>query len=796
VLAALRFSSPDQGALGKLSEPDWNKALDFGDRTQLTLALDLPCREALPDWVRERIDADRARNAQRWLRVKAAYTEAADALQAAGLDFAVVKGFSHCPLFTPDPRHRYQSDIDLLFTESQLVAARDVALQLGYEPITPFDRHPMNHLPTLIRKTGYRWRGLHYDPEIPVALELHFQLWNREIERISPEGLERFWDRRQEAEVDGIRFLTLHPADAVANASLHMLRHLLRGSLRPFHVYELAWLLHHSAGDTELWTAWRDLHHELLRQLEAICFAIAQRWFDCQLPEQAREAIQALPPDVSRWLAMYAASPLEGWFRPNKDELWLHWSLIHSTTGRLDMLRRRLVPERLPGPIGAIFVPKEQLTWRIRLRGRQRYLSFVSSRAIHHLRALLPTARSAMRWFWSGTGLGSQYWQFFFAEAFFDFGMFVFFFLYNLYLLQLGFREDVLGLMSGTMTAGAVAGSLLAVVAMQRFGIRRTLLASFALTATLSALRAYVTLVPGLLALSAAAGIASAVWPVAFSPSITQLTNEKNRPLGFSLMCSAGITIGIFGGLAASRMPGWLTRLHLASSSIASYRTSLFIGCAIVLLALLPLSKVQFGAVPPSERKLRRPSPMLWRFLIAMAAWNLGTGALNPFFNVFFTRRIHLPVENIGYVFSGSQIAQVLAILAAPLVFRKFGLTRSIAGMQLGTACALLGLAMVAGPWWAAGAYAGYMMSQYMSEPGMFTLLMEGVRVGERSSASSLNFLVSFSGQAIAAATAGRLLEHFGYPPVMIGAAVICGVAALLFRALLSDPKPAAPSDS
>jgi predicted MFS family arabinose efflux permease len=575
-----------------------------------------------------------------------------------------------------------------------------------------------------------------------------------------------------------------------------MLRHLLRGSLRPFHVYELAWMLHHSSGDTALWTAWRDLHHESLHQLEAICFAIAQLWFDCQLPEQAREAIDALPPDVSRWLAMYGASPLEGWFRPNKDELWLHWTLIHSTTGRLDMLRRRLVPERLPGPIGAIFVPKEQLTWRVRSQARWRYLAMLSSRVIHHARALLPTAKSAVRWFWSGTGLGSQYWQFFFAEAFFDFGMFVFFFLYNLYLLQLGFREDVLGLLSGTMTAGSVAGSLLAVVAMQRFGIRRTLLASFALTAVLSALRAYVTFVPGLLALSAAAGIASAVWPVAFSPSITQLTNEKNRPLGFSLMCSAGITIGIFGGLAASRMPGWLTRFHLASSGIASYRTSLFIGCAIVLLALLPLSKVQFGALPPSERKLRRPSPMLWRFLIAMAAWNLGTGALNPFFNVFFVRRIHLPVENVGYVFSASQIAQVLAILATPLIFRKFGLTRSIAGMQLGTAFALLALAAAGGPWWAAGAYAGYMMSQYMSEPGMFTLLMEGVRVGERSSASSLNFLVTFSGQAIAAAAAGRLLEHFGYPPVMIGAAVMCVVAALLFRALLSDPKPTGPLDS
>jgi len=76
----------------------------------------------------------------------------------------------------------------------------------------------------------------------------------------------------------------------------------------------------------------------------------------------------------------------------------------------------------------------------------------------------------------------------------------------------------------------------------------------------------------------------------------------------------------------------------------------------------------------------------------------------------------------------------------------------------------------------------------------MFTLLMDIAPESERSSASALNFLVTFSGQAIAAAAAGRLLQQFGYPPVMIGAAVICAFAALLFLLLMSGAKPRAPS--
>ena len=795
MLAALRFRSPELGPLRELSEKDWKKALDFGDRTQLTLALGLRYRDQLPDWVRVRIDGNLASNAQRWENTKQAYREVWQAFPPGNqLDFLVLKGFTHYPRFVSDPRYRTQGDLDLLFPEDQLDRAFDTAVRLGYQPIRESDSHPIDHLPSMIRKTGWQWRGDFYDPESPVSLELHFRLWNQPTEHFDAEGLDRFWERRETRELEGLRFQALHPADELAYATLHLLRHLLRGDLRPFHVYELARHLNTSADDTEFWSAWSQLHDESLRQLEAICFSLAQHWFDCDMSPIAQEQVDRLPSDVQRWMSMYSASPLTSRFQPNKDEIWLHWSLLHSIGARVSMLRRRLLPEQWPNAAAAVHVPEQDLTIAMRLRGHWRNLKFVLSRFSHHVRALPAVAGSAMRWFGAGPGLGVEYWRFFFAEAFFDFGMFVFFFLYNLYMLQLGFREDFLGMMAGVMTAGNIAGSVLAVVAMQRFGMRRTLLASFTITAALAALRAYVTFPPALIALAAIAGLSSSAWAVALSPAITQLTTKKNRSFAFSLTCSAGIAIGILGGLAAGRLPGWIARWHLAPAGIQSYRLALFAGCAFVLLALIPLSRVNFGAAQPNDRKFHRPSPLLVRFLIAMAVWNLGTGALNPFFNVFFARRIHLPVQQIGYVFAASQIAQVAAILLSPLVFRRFGLTRGIAGMQLATAFALVSLAAAGGPIWAAAGYCAYMMSQYMSEPGQFTLLMEAVPPSERNSASALNFLVSFAGQAIAAATAGWVLSHFGYPPVMAAAALICVVAAILFRVLLANPKVDVPS--
>jgi predicted MFS family arabinose efflux permease len=759
----------------------------------LTLCLGLRCREHLPEWVRARIDGNLAANAARWERTKSTYREVASVFGPAGLEFLVLKGFTHYPRFVDNPGHRPQGDLDLLLSHDNVSRGFDLAGGLGYVPITQHSR-PVDHLPMMIRKTGWQWRGDFFDAESPVSLELHFRLWDESTERFEPEGLNEFWIRRQPRELEGLRFTAFHPADEVGYAALHVLRHLLRDGVRPFHIYELAWHLQHSAEDLSFWCDWAQLHHPTLRRLEAICFSLAQHWFDCRASAVVQEEIRQLPSDVSRWMDMYSAAPLTTRFRPNKDELWLHWTLLDSRSARWSILRRRLLPEQLPNMLDAVHVPAEKLTWWNQLRSHFRIAVYLASRASHHIRALPVVGFSAMRWFWPGAGLGRQFWRFFFAEAFFDFGMFVFFFLYNLYLLQLGFHEDFLGLMAGVMTAGNIAGSLLAVVAMQRFGIRRTLLASFTVTAALAALRAYVTYPSALIGLAAVAGLSSAAWPVAYSPAITQLTTEKNRPFGFSLICSAGISIGILGGLAAGRLPGWIARFHVASAGIESYRLSLFAGCAFVLLALVPLSGVKFGEAQPSERKLHRPSPLLLRFLICMAAWNLGTGALNPFFNVFFAQRVHLPVQQIGYVFAAAQIAQVGAILLSPLVFRKFGLTRGISGMQMATALALVSLAVAGGPVFAAVGYSAYMMSQYMSEPGQFTLLMESVRAPERNSASALNFLVSFAGQAIAAAGAGWLLAHAGYPPVMVLAAVICLVAAILFRVLLADQKPGAPS--
>src|SRR5580693_9450120 len=139
-MAALRFGRAETST----ETPD----LDFCDRTQLTLVLGA----------------------------------------AAGIEFVFLKGTSQWPHFVADPRLRAQYDLDVLCPAEEVRRGWELLLEKGYEPL-PGPPLPTDHLPTLIRKTGWRWRGDYFDPDSPLSIELHFRLWDEDTERLRAPGV-------------------------------------------------------------------------------------------------------------------------------------------------------------------------------------------------------------------------------------------------------------------------------------------------------------------------------------------------------------------------------------------------------------------------------------------------------------------------------------------------------------------------------------------------------------------------------------------------------------------------------
>jgi len=342
-----------------LSDAEWKEALAFADRYQLKLFLP----DAGPAWVREEIRRDRERNRERNRRFVQLFAEVERA--AAGLPIAVLKGFANRDVFPVHSDNRVQYDLDLYCPEN-LREVRDALLGLGYEAIEgPF---------TLVRRSNWKWNGDFYDPEIPIAIDLHERLWDDAMEGFAVSGLEEFWPRRVRRSVAGMRFQALAAPDALAFSALHMLRHLLHGDARPLQVYEIATLLEARAGDDAFWAEWRDMHPAELRRLEAIGFRLAEEWFGCACGAAVREEIGALSPRIGRWFERCAGSPLTAFYKPNKDELELNLCLLESPAAKARIVGRRLFPARLPRPF-----------------------SHAVARGFFHLRALVPAVSMMLR---------------------------------------------------------------------------------------------------------------------------------------------------------------------------------------------------------------------------------------------------------------------------------------------------------------------------------------------------------------------------------------------------------------
>ncbi len=757
MLAALHLDQPVTENLRHLTPDEWREALEFSDRSRLTLHLRDAVRDAIPEAIRSRLDDDAAKFVVRRRIIDDVYRAIHQRLTAAGLEFAALKGPTAAAIHGLPVASRVQYDIDLYLPRASVFEAQQVLAGAGWTPLKGMEDFPTDHLPALVRETGWQWRGDYFDPDLPLPIELHFRFWNEELERLPAPGTDDFWTRRTTLPIAGVELGVLNAPDALAFAALHVLKHVLRGSVKAFHVYEIACILRVRAGDDAFWSQWRALHSPQLRCLESVVFLLAREWFGCPAPEA-----ESLPEAARAWFDSFALSPATQEFHPNKDHLWLHISLLDSRADAWRIARRRLVPGNLPprtgaGPAGV---------W-------SGYLAYTARRVRHHAIALPITALSGVRFWWRVNSLGRQFWLFLASAALFNFPLFIFFLHYNLFLLDLGFREDFVGTVNSAMRIGSMAGTIPAAFIARRFGLRKTMLGIVLMTSAAEVFRALVGARLPLAGLAFASGCTFAVWAVTMAPLIAAAVRENRRASAYSAFFACMFATGIVGDSLGGVLPALL---H-------SRRAVLLCAAAFSALAVLPALRMMEFPRPPAGARIYPRSRFLALYLIPFAVWHLATGAFNPFNNVYF-KRLGFPDQRIGSIFAISQGVQVVALLAAPFLIRRLGLLNGIVVMMAATAFGLAALAAHPPGAAAAATYMAYMAFQWMSEPGLNTLLMNRIPQREHGGASALNYVVAFGAQALAAFGGGALLSRYGYGPTIAGAAALALLAAALFRAL------------
>jgi len=162
------------------------------------------------------------------------------------------------------------------------------------------------------------------------------------------------------------------------------------------------------------------------------------------------------------------------------------------------------------------------------------------------------------------------------------------------------------------------------------------------------------------------------------------------------------------------------------------------------------------------------------RILPAIAIWGFVAGSFFPFANVFLAVHLRMPLRSVGSVFSLSQLCQVAAVLCAPLVFRRLGVSNGLFTMQIAVASCFMMLALTSHPVAASLTYVILTAMQYMGEPGIYSLMMKIVPEELRGQASATMALVLAASQLIAAASAGWAFTNLGYP---LAFGIIAGIA-------------------
>jgi MFS family permease len=394
-------------------------------------------------------------------------------------------------------------------------------------------------------------------------------------------------------------------------------------------------------------------------------------------------------------------------------------------------------------------------------------------------------------WF-AVNNFSSGFWVYFSAVFFFDAGFCIYFFLFNLYLLDLHFNEQTMGLIGGATTLGSVLVTLPAGLLVKKIGARPMLICCYLAAPLTCAVRAIWMWQPAQIGMAFLSGAALSVGSVSYFTTVARLTNEKNRTAAFSLIISASLGTSALGGIVCGYLPRWLASAGSAISAVEVKQLILLFSCGIALVGVFPILRLRIPSAPREEATDAlatdtrfwhwRPSPFLMRYLPLMSLWSMVLASFTPFANVYLSTHLHVPMVRIGVIFSIAQMVQLCTGLVTPLVFRWLGLVRGIVVVQVITGLVLGALALAHNVRLAIALYLLLSAVQWMSSPGLYNLLMSRTPDSERGTAAAMMLFCSAIVSSAATAGSGALLVRVGYPPILLGIAALAVTVAFVMR--------------
>ena len=307
-LIAARDGTHHGPELARFGLRDWRRSMFWLDASGLALLFEERIRrEQLTEFVPAPIQAQLRRaadhNQQRAKAMLAEFARLVTALQEAGIQFAVLKGFSLLPDYCSNPDLRLQIDFDFLLRPEQMERVETVMLRLGYRLVS--------RLPFEVRfASGNPAPRPHSDLYLPPAsftVEFHFSLIDRS--EASMRSRADALERRRGSEQLGLNFPVLNEDDQFIHHAMHAFQDIFMFSLRISSLVETTNLLRAKQYDGAFWGHVRsrcaEWDPEMASKL-ALVLALSVEVCGCEIPAVLRAwTIESCSQRILLWVQRY-----------------------------------------------------------------------------------------------------------------------------------------------------------------------------------------------------------------------------------------------------------------------------------------------------------------------------------------------------------------------------------------------------------------------------------------------------------------------------------------------------------
>ncbi len=385
--------------LAGLGQRQWERILNWLDLSGLALLFwnrlkELASESVVPPAVRARLARNLRDHRLRIADMAGEFDSINRCLDAAGVKYAVLKGFALIPEYCPDASLRTTYDYDYLLPLESMERAQRALSVSGYihkqEPVD----HPVVYFHATRPPRIPSCREDLYSARLHRTVELHHRLWDADPVKIPLRLPEDPLDRIRLRSWQGLHFYSLCEEDELIFQVLHAFRHILHDWCRLCSFLEIAYFLQHRSLDSTFWERFSERIRcsRPLPEIVGVAFSLAADLFGAAIPASVSgETTQRLRRSLALWVDHYGRDSALNNFYGNKFSLFLHREFIQEQGAWWEVRRSRLFPLRWPNQ--AVQASSPRFSSRLAAVGL-----YILRRFMHHGLAALQYGWESPRW--------------------------------------------------------------------------------------------------------------------------------------------------------------------------------------------------------------------------------------------------------------------------------------------------------------------------------------------------------------------------------------------------------------